>query len=66
MRSYSTTQVAKMLKMKQPNLQRLIRKKSIPFPPLVQVGELKIRLWTKKDVERVKNALVKRRGKEVK
>jgi hypothetical protein len=66
MRSYSTTQVAKMLKMKQPNLQRLIRKKSIPYPPLVRVGGLKIRLWTKEDVGRAKKELAKRRRKEAK
>jgi len=55
-----------MLKMKQPNLQRLIRKKSIPFPPLVRVGGLKIRLWSKEDVERARKVLAKRRRKEAK
>ncbi len=59
MRRYSTTEVAKMLSLHQPNLQRLIRQKRIPFPPLEQVGRLKIRLWTKRDVERARKAIQK-------
>ena len=59
MRRYSTTEVAKMLGIHQPNLQRLIRQKRIPFPPLEQVGRLKVRLWTKADVERARKAMQK-------
>jgi hypothetical protein len=62
-RRYSTNEVARMLRMNQANLQRLIRHKRIPFPPLVQVGGLKIRLWTKTQVERARKALAKRREK---
>jgi excisionase family DNA binding protein len=54
---YSTVQVAKMLGIHQPSLQRLIRQKRIPFPPLVIVGGLRIRLWTKADVERAHKAM---------
>ena len=61
-RRYSTNEVAQMLGMDQGNLQRLIRREGIPFPPLVQVGRLKIRLWTKAQVERARKVLVKRRG----
>jgi Helix-turn-helix domain len=61
MRTYSTTQVAKMLKMHQPGLQRLIRHKRIPFPPLVKVGRIAIRLWTMRDVQRARKALAERR-----
>ena len=57
MRRYSTTEVAKMLRIHQPSLQRLIRQKRIPFPRLEQVGGLKIRLWTKADVERARKAM---------
>ncbi len=56
-RRYSTTQVAKMLGIRQPNLQRLIRQRRIPFPPLKRVGQLKIRLWTMADVERARKAM---------
>jgi excisionase family DNA binding protein len=57
MMRYSTVQVAKMLGIHQPSLQRLIRQRRIPFPPLETVGGLRIRLWTKADVERVRKAM---------
>lgn len=60
MRHYSTAQAAKMLGLHQPNLQRLIRGKRIPFPPLQRVGKLRIRLWTPRDVKRAREAI---RGK---
>jgi len=58
---YSTTQVAKLLKLKQPNLQKLIREKKIPFPPIALVGGLWIRLWSKRDVARVRKLPAVRR-----
>jgi len=48
-----------MLGIHQPSLQRLIRQKRIPFPRLETVGRLKIRLWTKADVERARKAMQK-------
>lgn len=61
MRRYSTTEVARKLGLDQANLQRLIRERRIPFPPLVRVGRLKIRLWTPRDVERARKEIAKRR-----
>jgi excisionase family DNA binding protein len=61
MRRYSTTEVAKKLGIHQANLQRLIRRKRIPFPPLIKVGRLSIRLWTPRDVERARTAIAKGR-----
>jgi excisionase family DNA binding protein len=61
MRTYSTAEVAKMLGMHQPNLQRLIARKSIPFPRLSKIGQIAVRLWTARDVQRVKKLLAKRR-----
>jgi excisionase family DNA binding protein len=61
MRRYSTAQVAKMLGLQQPNLQRLIRERRIPFPPLQRVGKLRIRLWSPKDVKRAREGLRKKR-----
>jgi hypothetical protein len=61
---YSTTQVAKMLKLQQPNLQKLIREKRIPFPPIVRVGGVRVRLWSKRDVARVRKLLAARTKKE--
>jgi excisionase family DNA binding protein len=60
MRSYSTAQVATMLGLHQPNLQRLIRKRRIPFPALQRLGKLRIRLWTPKDVKRAREAIRKK------
>jgi hypothetical protein len=45
----------------QPNLQRLIREKRIPFPRLQRVGKLRIRLWAPKDVKRAREAIRKRK-----
>ena len=61
MRKYSTTQVAKMLMIHQPNLQRAIRRGTVKAPPLVTVGGLKIRLWSDAEVDRVRKALRKRK-----
>ena len=60
MRQYSTAQVAKMLGLHQPNLQRLIREERIPFPALQRLGKLRIRLWTPKDVKRAREAIRKK------
>jgi excisionase family DNA binding protein len=62
MRKYSTTEVAKILGLHQPNLQRAIRQKRIPVPPIVKVGRLRIRLWSKAEVEAARKEL--RKGKE--
>lgn len=60
MRRYSTAQVARMLGFHQPNLQRLIRERRIPFPLLQRVGKLRIRLWTPRDVKRAREAIRKK------
>jgi excisionase family DNA binding protein len=60
MRCYSTAQVAKMLRLHQPNLQRLIRQKRIPFPPMQRVGKLRIRLCAPRDVKRAREAIRKK------
>jgi len=57
MRKYSTAQVAKMLKMHQPSLQRSIRRGTVKAPPLITVGGVKVRLWSPKDVERARKSL---------
>jgi excisionase family DNA binding protein len=62
MRKYSTTEVAEMLGLHQPNLQRAIRENRIPVPPLIKVGKMKIRLWSKADVEAARKELKKRKA----
>ena len=48
-----------MLGIHQPSLQRLIRQKRIPFPAIQKVGGIRVRLWTKADVERARKAMLK-------
>jgi excisionase family DNA binding protein len=62
MRKYSTTEVAKMLGIHQPNLQRAIRERRITAPPIVKVGRMRIRLWSKADVETARRELRKRKA----
>jgi len=59
MRKYSTVQVARMLKIHQPSLQRAIRRGTVKAPPLVTVGGVKVRLWSERDVERARKVLKK-------
>jgi hypothetical protein len=59
MRSYSTAEVAKMLGLLRPNLQRAIAH-GLPAPKPLVVGRVKVRLWTKADVERARKALKKK------
>jgi DNA-binding transcriptional MerR regulator len=56
-RTYSTVEVAKMLGIAQPNLQRLIRTGSVKAPRIQTLGNLKIRLWTKADIEKAKKVI---------
>ncbi len=55
----STVQVAKLLGMHQPNFQRAIKQGTVPAPPLTDVGGIKVRLWSPKDVRRAIEALKK-------
>jgi hypothetical protein len=50
-----------MLNILRPNLQRAIRQKRIPVPPLIKVGDFKVRLWSAADVENARKALGKRK-----
>ena len=63
MRRYSTVQVARKLDIDQGLLQRWIGKREVPFPPLVTVGAMKIRLWGDRDVARLRKALADKRRK---
>ena len=58
----STVQVAKLLGVHQPNFQRAIKQGMIPAPPLADVGGIKMRLWSPKDVRRAIAALKKSKG----
>ena len=55
----STAQVAKILGMQQPHLQRAIRQGRVEAPKLTTVGAIKIRLWSKADIDKARKALGK-------
>lgn len=59
-RPLSTTELAKKLKFSQAYLQKLVARKLVPSPKLIEVGNLKIRLWSDADVKRLRAALAKR------
>ena len=48
-----------MLGLHQPNLQRAIKAGKVKAPPLTRVGGVKIRLWSRQDVERARKQMSK-------
>jgi predicted site-specific integrase-resolvase len=57
--SYSTVQAAKKLGLSMMTLHRYIVAKKIPVPPMQRVGNVRVRLWSDQDIERVKSLLPK-------
>lgn len=57
MKRYSTPEVARMLGMHQPHLQRAISKGRVTAPPITNIAGLRVRLWSKADVERARKEL---------
>ena len=53
-KTYSTVEVAKLLKIGNDTLHRWIHTNKVPAPPLQTVGGLSIRLWSKADIERAR------------
>lgn len=51
-----------MLKMRQPHLQRAIAQGKVTPPPLVKVGNIRIRLWSDRDVERARKSLKRKKA----
>jgi len=54
---YSTRQAAKKLGRSLLTLQRHIAAGTIDAPPVVRVGSVKVRLWSDRDVEKVRKVL---------
>jgi predicted site-specific integrase-resolvase len=54
---FSTRQAAKKLGRTLVTLQRHIRAGTIKPPPVVEVGTVKIRLWTARDIEKARKVL---------
>jgi excisionase family DNA binding protein len=57
MRTYSTVEVAKMLGIAQPNLQRLIKQGRLKAPKVQTIGQIKVRWWTAKQIEQARKVL---------
>ncbi len=56
---YSTRQVSKKLGISFASINRYIADKKIPLPPVVKVGDVRVRLWSEKEIERVRALLPK-------
>jgi excisionase family DNA binding protein len=54
MKRYSTVEVAKLLGVGNDTLHRWIHSNVISAPPVQRLGNVSVRLWTEKDVEKVK------------
>jgi hypothetical protein len=57
--NYSTRQTAKKLGIDLRSLNRYITAKKVPAPPLTRVGGVKVRLWTDRDIAKIRNLLPK-------
>lgn len=66
MKALSTVEAAKELGIHRGHLQRLIDQKKVNAPPLVNVGGVKVRLWSLKDVARSRKALKRRKAERKK
>jgi excisionase family DNA binding protein len=59
MSSYSTRQAAKKLGISLMTLQRYLAAKKFPAPKVQRVGDVRVRLWSDKDIERTRKILPK-------
>jgi predicted DNA-binding transcriptional regulator AlpA len=57
MNVHSTREAAKKLGLSFTSLNRYIAAKKIPFPPLSRVGGVRVRLWSDKDIAKVRAVL---------
>jgi len=56
---YSTRQAAKKLGISFTCINRYIADKKIPLPPVVKVGDVRVRLWSEQEIEQVRALLPK-------
>lgn len=54
MRTYSTVEVAELVSISWDTLNRWIREKKFPVPPVQSVGRIRVRVWTEEAVNKVK------------
>jgi hypothetical protein len=66
-RQYSTREAAKKIGRNLPSIQRLIKAGVIEAPPVVEVGTVKVRLWSDRDIEKARKTVEKiRKGRKPK
>jgi predicted site-specific integrase-resolvase len=61
MKTYSTKQAATKIGVSWITLQRYVTSGKIIVPPLQKAGGVTVRLWTERDINRVKKQLEKRK-----
>jgi predicted DNA-binding transcriptional regulator AlpA len=54
MKTYSTLEVARLVGVTSATLHRWIREKRVAAPPVETLGKMRIRIWSKADVENIK------------
>jgi len=59
MSAYSTREAAEKLGLSLISLKRYIAARKIPMPPVTRVGGIRVRLWSDKDIEQVRQLLPK-------
>ena len=59
MATFSTRQAAKQLGLTPAAISKYIAAKKIPAPKTIQIGGLRMQLWTERDIERVRKLLPK-------
>jgi hypothetical protein len=57
--AYSTRGAAKKLNVSLITLQRHVAAETFPVPKIQQVGGIRVRLWTERDIARVRKELAK-------
>jgi excisionase family DNA binding protein len=54
MPTYSTVEVAELVGVSWDTLNRWIREKRFPVPPVQSLGRIQVRVWTEADVQKVR------------
>jgi excisionase family DNA binding protein len=54
MQTYSTVEVAELLDISWDTINRWIREKKFSAPPVQSLGRIRVRLWAKKDIGKVR------------
>jgi hypothetical protein len=57
MKSFSTREAARKLRVALITLQRHVTAKTVKAPPLQKIGGVRVRLWTARDIEKARKVL---------